>query len=68
MRDFLVALKEFAGKDEDSLYHGEREIALKEAQEKEDIRKQAIPGLARQEAFETHNGHAKLDDEEEDDL
>lgn len=67
MRDFLVCLKEFAGSDEGSLYQQEREIALKEAQEKENVRKQAIPGLVRQEAFETRNGHSKLDDDEEED-
>lgn len=66
MRDFLVCLKEFAGNDESSLYEQEREIALKEAQEKENVRKSAIPGLVRQEAFETRNGHSKLDDDDED--
>lgn len=68
MRDFLVCLKEFAGSDQDELYKQEQEIALKEAQEKETQRKQAIPGLMKQEAFERHNGRADLDGDEEDDL
>lgn len=32
------------------------------------MRKQAIPGLMKQEAFERSNGHAKLDEEDEEDL
>ena len=69
LRDFLIWLKEFAGNDQDDLYKQERDIALKEAQEKETMRKQAIPGLMRQEAFEKRNNLINLDeneDEEED--
>lgn len=67
MRDFLVWLKEFAGNDQDELYKQERESALKEAQEKENLRKQAIPGLIRQEAFERRAANGNLDDEDEED-
>lgn len=66
IRDFLVWLKEFAGNDEEELYKQERDIALKEAQEKENLRKQAIPGLIKEEAFERHNGAADFEEDEED--
>ena len=65
MRDFLIALKEFAGEDQEDLYKQEQQIALKEAQEKENMKKQAIPGLVT-EAFTRPNGSADFDDEEED--
>lgn len=41
-------------------------MALKEAQERENLRKQAIPGLMKQEAFERHAGGADLDEEDDD--
>ena len=66
LRDFLIWLKEFAGTDQEDLYKQERDIAVKEAQEKENMRKQAIPGLMRQEAFEKRNGAINnLDDEDD---
>lgn len=67
MRDFLIALKEFAGNDENSLYELEKQAALKEANEREEMRKSAIPGLVKQKVIENFNGVAKLDDEGEDD-
>jgi len=69
LRDFLVWLKEFVGEDQDELYKQEREMALKEAQEKEDTRKQAIPGLVKPQAFERANDNGlNFEEEEEDDL
>ncbi len=67
MRDFLIALKEFAGNDENSIYELDRQAALKEANEREEMRKSAIPGLVKQKVIENFNGVAKLDDEGEDD-
>lgn len=67
MRDFLIALKEFAGNDQDSLYELEKQAAMKEAQEREELRKNAIPGLVKQKVLENFNGVAKIDDEGEDD-
>lgn len=67
MRDFLIALKEFAGNDQDSLYELEKQAAMKEAQEREELRKKAIPGLVKQKVLENFNGVAKIDDEGEDD-
>ena len=69
MRDFLIALKEFAGNDQDELFKQERDLALKEAEERENLKKQSIPGLLKQQAIENFNGVAKLkEDEEEEDL
>jgi hypothetical protein len=57
------------GEDQDELYKQEREMALKEAQEKEDTRKQAIPGLVKPQAFERANDNGlNFEEEEEDDL
>jgi uncharacterized protein YnzC (UPF0291/DUF896 family) len=67
MRDFLIALKEFAGTDEDTLYEIEKQAALKEAEKREEMRKGAIPGLVKQKVIENFNGIAKLDEEGEDD-
>jgi len=64
MRDFLIALKEFAG-DEDDLYKQERDVALKEASDREDLKKQSIPGLLKQQAMDNFNGVAKLEEEDE---
>ena len=50
--------------DQDELYKQERDVALKEAQEKENMRKQAIPGLMKEEAFDRNNGPAQLEEEE----
>ena len=69
MRDFLIALKEFAGNDQDELFKQERDLALKEAEERENLKKQSIPGLLKQQAIENFNGVATLkEDEEEEDL
>lgn len=67
MRDFLIALKEFAA-EEDDLYKQERDNALKEASDRETLKKQAIPGLMKQNVIENINGIAKLEDEEGEDL
>lgn len=63
-----MLLKEFVGDNEDELYQQERAMAIKEAEEKDNMRKQAIPGLVKQEAFERGNGERGFDEEEYDDL
>lgn len=67
MRDFLIALKEFSGADEDTLYEIEKQEALKEAEKREEMRKEAIPGLVKQKVIENFNGIATLDEEGEGD-
>lgn len=66
LRDFLILLKEFAGKDQDELFEQEKQAALKEAQDREELKKKAIPGLLKQKAIDNFNGVAKIGDEEED--
>ena len=68
MRDFLIWLKEYAGDDKDDLYKQEQQEAIKEAQEKENVRKQAIPGLIKPEAFQKSNGTLPTDEDEEDEF
>lgn len=67
MRDFLICLKEFAGESQDELFKQEQQEAFLDAQRKEELRRQSIPGLAKPEAFEKRNGNLNLDEEEEED-
>lgn len=52
----------------DELYKQEQEEALKEAQERENIRRQAIPGLIKPEAFERKKVKEGEDDDEDEEF